>query len=75
MADRELAAGMPQNWAGIRSMIHFGGTLTFNGLVAYVAYNAEKVMIGRLWGADAIGIYGRAYQLVNIPTENLNSDD
>ena len=56
-------------------MIHFGGTLTFNGLVAYVAYNAEKVMIGRLWGADAIGIYGRAYQLVNIPTENLNSDD
>jgi len=67
--------GMPQNWAGIRSMIHFGGTLTFNGLVAYVAYNAEKVMIGRLWGADAIGIYGRAYQLVNIPTENLNSDD
>ena len=67
--------GMPQNWAGIRSMIHFGGTLTFNGLVAYVAYNAEKVMIGRLWGADPIGIYGRAYQLVNIPTENLNSDD
>jgi len=56
-------------------MIHFGGTLTFNGLVAYVAYNAEKVMIGRLWGADAIGNYGRAYQLVNIPTENLNSDD
>src|SRR6516164_4811502 len=65
--------GMPQDWAGIRSMIHFGGTLTFNGLVAYVAYNAEKVMIGRLWGADAIGIYGRAYQLVNIPTESLNS--
>jgi O-antigen/teichoic acid export membrane protein len=30
-------------------------------------------MIGRVWGADAIGIYGRAYQLVNIPTENLNS--
>src|SRR6516164_9910350 len=65
--------GMPQNWAGIRSMIHFGGTLTFNGLVAYVAYNAEKVMIGRLWGADAIGIYGRAYQIVNIPVANLNS--
>jgi len=51
----------------------FGGTLTLNGLVAYVAYNAEKVLIGRFWGADAIGIYGRAYQLVNIPTDNLNS--
>lgn len=53
--------------------MRFGGTLTLNGLVAYVAYNAEKVMIGRFWGADAIGIYGRAYQLVNIPTDNLNS--
>lgn len=65
--------GMPHKGVGIRSMIHFGGTLTLNGLVAYVAYNAEKVMIGRFWGADAIGIYGRAYQLVNIPTDSLNS--
>ena len=65
--------GMPQRRAGVRSMMRFGGTLTLNGLVAYVAYNAEKVMIGRFWGADAIGIYGRAYQLVNIPTDNLNS--
>ena len=65
--------GMPRRRVGIRSMIHFGGTLTLNGLVAYVAFNAEKIMIGRYWGADAIGIYGRAYQLVNIPTDNLNS--
>src|SRR5262249_37717536 len=42
-------------------------------LVMYVASNLEKVLLGRFWGADAIGIYGRAYQLVNIPTENLNS--
>lgn len=65
--------GVPRRRVGIRSMIHFGGTLTLNGLIAYLAYNAEKVLIGRFWGADAIGLYGRAYQLVNIPTENLNS--
>lgn len=65
--------GMPQRRAGIRSMMHFGGTLTLNSLLAYLAYNAEKVLIGRFWGADAIGIYGRAYQLINIPTDNLNS--
>src|SRR5271169_3413575 len=64
--------GRPQRRAGIRSMMHFGGTLTLNGLVAYIAYNGEKVLIGRFWGTDAIGIYGRAYQLVNIPTDNLN---
>jgi O-antigen/teichoic acid export membrane protein len=64
--------GMPKRGVGIRSLMVFGGTLTLNGLVAYVAYNAEKVLIGRFWGADAIGIYGRAYQLINIPTDNLN---
>jgi len=54
-------------------MMRFGGTLTLNGLLAYLAYNAEKILIGRFWGADAIGIYGRAYQVINIPTDNLNS--
>ena len=28
---------------------------------------------GALLGVDALGIYGRAYQLVNIPIDNLNS--
>jgi PST family polysaccharide transporter len=65
--------GIKRSFADIRSMMRFGGTLTLNGLVAYVAYNAEKVLIGRFWGVDAIGIYGRAYQLINIPTDNLNS--
>jgi PST family polysaccharide transporter len=54
-------------------MMRFGGTLTLNGLVVYVASNFEKVLLGRYWGVDALGIYGRAYQLINIPTDNLNS--
>jgi PST family polysaccharide transporter len=65
--------GMPKRRAGIRTMMHFGGALTLNGLIAYVAYNADKVMIGRFWGVDAIGIYGRAYSLVSLSSDNLNS--
>jgi PST family polysaccharide transporter len=64
---------MPRKSTGVRSMMHFGGSLALINLVVYFGYNAEKIMIGRFWGADAIGIYGRAYQLINIPTENLNS--
>ena len=64
--------GWPQRQAGIRAMLRFGGTITLNGVVVYAAYNLEKVLLGRFWGADALGIYGRAYQLVSIPTENLN---
>lgn len=62
----------PHKQVGIRSMMHFGATLTLNGLVYYIANNLDKVLLGRFWGVDALGIYGRAYQLINIPTDNLN---
>ncbi len=65
--------GMPHRGAEIGSMVRFGGTTTLNSLVVYVAYNLEKVLLGRFWGAETLGYYGRAYQLVSIPTENLNS--
>jgi len=65
--------GMPQRRSGIRSMLWFGSTITLNSVIVYVAYNVDKVLLGRFWGAEALGVYGRAYQLVNLPTENLNS--
>ena len=39
--------GMPRAGIGIGSMLRFGGTITLNGLVVYVAYNLDKVLIGR----------------------------
>lgn len=63
----------PRKLAKVRSMMRFGGTLTLNGVVAYVAYNVEKVLLGRFWGPLAIGFYERAYRLINIPTSNLNA--
>jgi O-antigen/teichoic acid export membrane protein len=64
--------GLPQRRSGIGSMLWFGGTLTVNSVVIYMAYNMEKVLLGRYWGAEILGIYGRAYQLINLPTETLN---
>ena len=65
--------GAPRRGIGIGSMMRFGGIVTLNGLVVYVAYNTEQVLLGRFWGADALGIYGRGYQLVSIPTESLSA--
>jgi O-antigen/teichoic acid export membrane protein len=65
--------GRPHRHVGLQSMMAFGGTITLNGLIVYVAYNLEKVLLGRFWGAESVGLYGRAYQLINIPTENLNT--
>lgn len=65
--------GLPRRGVGLRSMMRFGGTLTLNGLMAYVAFNSEKVLLGRFWGPVALGIYGRAYRLINFATDNLNT--
>jgi O-antigen/teichoic acid export membrane protein len=65
--------GRPHRHVDLRSMMRFGGTLTLNGLVLYVSSNLEKVLLGRFWGAEVIGLYGRAFQLIKIPTDNLNS--
>jgi O-antigen/teichoic acid export membrane protein len=65
--------GAPRWTSNIGSMLHFGGTVTLNGVVVYLAYNLDKVLLGRFWGADALGLYGRAYQLINLPTAQLNN--
>jgi O-antigen/teichoic acid export membrane protein len=65
--------GLPRRRIGLRSIMHFGGTVTLTSLVLYVAFNLDKVLLGRFWGSEAIGIYGRAYQLIRIPTDSLNT--
>jgi O-antigen/teichoic acid export membrane protein len=42
-----------------------------NSLVVYIAYNTEKVLLGRYWGAAPLGLYGRAYQLSNLPVQQV----
>lgn len=45
--------------------------MTLNGVVAYLAFNLDKILLGRFYGAETLGVYGRAYQLTTLPTENL----
>jgi PST family polysaccharide transporter len=59
--------------SGIPSMLHFGGTYILNGVVIHIGYNFDKFVLGRVWGANMLGSYGVASQLINIPTSNLNT--
>jgi O-antigen/teichoic acid export membrane protein len=65
--------GWPRRTSGIRSMLLFGGTLTLNNVIVYLAYNTDKILVGRFWGASGLGIYGRAYTLSSVANENLYS--
>jgi O-antigen/teichoic acid export membrane protein len=63
--------GLPQRRSRLRSLLAYGGAVSFNNLTVYLAYNVDKVLVGRFCGAEALGLYGRAYQLINLPNDNL----
>ena len=65
--------GRPHRDAEILSMLRFGGVVTIQTVLNYGAQNIDKVLLGRFWGPDTLGIYGRAYQLVAMPMTNLNA--
>lgn len=57
----------------VSALLRAGGMITLNTIVAYIGFNLEKVLVGRFWGAEALGHYGRAYQLVAVPIDNLSN--
>jgi len=65
--------GRPQMVPGVRSMLRFGFGTTLNGFVTYFANNIDKLLLGRVWGTEALGLYGRAFHLINFPGDNLNA--
>jgi O-antigen/teichoic acid export membrane protein len=65
--------GRPTRNADIGAMLHFGGTLTLNGAVSYLTVNFDKFVVGRVFGANALGHYSVASQLVTTPVSHLNT--
>jgi O-antigen/teichoic acid export membrane protein len=65
--------GRPQMAPAVWSMLRFGFGTTLNGFVSYFANNVDKLLLGRMWGTEALGLYGRAFHLINFPGDNLNS--
>ena len=45
--------GRPLRRSGIRSMLHFGGLASCNNFIVFLGWNADKLLLGRFWGADA----------------------
>jgi O-antigen/teichoic acid export membrane protein len=67
------APGPPRRGVGVRSMLRFGGLATCNGILVFLSWNSDNILIGRFWGAHDLGLYGRAYQLATLPVEQLNA--
>ena len=59
--------GRMRKGTGVRGMIRFGGHVTIGNILAYLARNLDRILIGKLYGAAALGLYSKAYQLLMQP--------
>lgn len=64
--------GLPKKGTGVRSMLKFGGNLTGFATINYFSRNGDNLLIGRFWGAEQLGVYSRAYQLMMLPIDQIN---
>ncbi|MEM6612813.1 MAG: lipopolysaccharide biosynthesis protein [Cyanobacteria bacterium P01_C01_bin.72] len=64
--------GLPSKNANIGSMLNFGRNLTGFNIINYFSRNLDNFLIGRVWGAQPLGLYAKAYQLVLLPITQIN---
>lgn len=64
---------MPVRGAGTRSLLGFGASWAMGSFIWSLACNADGMLIGRFYGAEAVGLYSRAAALLNRPLDQLLS--
>lgn len=68
-----LRLSRPRRSAGLREMIGFGGHITAFEVINYLHRHLDQILIGRQLGAEMLGFYSRAYQLLMLPITNLRA--
>lgn len=54
-----------------KSIAGFSGNLSLFNVVLYVSRNADSMVVGRLLGSAALGVYSMAYRLMLFPLQNM----
>ncbi|WP_270352842.1 lipopolysaccharide biosynthesis protein [Microbacterium testaceum] len=57
----------------IDSFVRYGGHLLGTQALVYLSTNIDTFLIGRIFGANAVGQYTRAFQVLNLPMNQLLS--
>jgi O-antigen/teichoic acid export membrane protein len=57
--------------SALKELMHFGGNLMGSSIVHYLGGNIDKLVIGRLLGSPALGIYNHADKLMRLPLNNV----
>ncbi len=65
--------GRPARARELTDLLRFGGNLTGFTFMNYFARNLDDVLIGRFHGANELGLYQMAYQMLMVPISQINN--
>lgn len=65
--------GFPNKSERITEFLRFGWNLVATQLVGYAANNADTAILGYRYSTATLGIYDRAYKLLNVPLAQIRS--
>jgi PST family polysaccharide transporter len=57
----------------VRRFVRYGGGVVGTQAIGYATNNVDNLAIGAVWGTGPLGLYSRAYQLLLVPLEQLNT--
>jgi O-antigen/teichoic acid export membrane protein len=63
--------GWPRRDAATKTLLHYGSHLTLSQLVTACVAQVDRLIIGRFFGAVALGLYRQAQQLILTPIDQL----
>lgn len=70
---RRFPIGLTFSMASISRLLRYGGGLSMVQLTNSMAYQADNLVVAKFMGAEAIGIYSRAYQVLTAPTKLIGN--
>lgn len=65
--------GLPKMCSEIKPILSFGSYLSLFSMMNYFLRNIDNILIGRVWGEAALGFYGKAYELLMMPIQNITA--
>jgi O-antigen/teichoic acid export membrane protein len=63
--------GLPKRGSGVGSMLRFGRDITGFNVTSYFSHSLDKILIGRFNGPRLLGLYGKAFQLMVMPVNQI----
>ena len=65
--------GLPKRHVSLRRFFRFGSGLFATQVITYLTKNVDNIAIGAMYGPISLGFYGRAYQLLMMPLNQINA--